>query len=68
MYQRLYALLRRVCKCRDVSDAEMSGVHFHCGPPVDHVLKVMKRLFIEQDIRYWNYSGRGMTWGIVPKP
>lgn len=68
MYQRLYVLLRRVYKCHDVSDAEMGSVHFHCGLPVDHVLKVMKWLFIEQDIRYWNYSGRDMTWSIVPKP
>ncbi len=34
---------------------------------VEHILKTIKWLFIEQDIRYWNYSGRQMTWGVVPK-
>ena len=32
------------------------------------VVKVVKWFFIEQDIRYWNHSGRDMTWGIVPEP
>lgn len=68
MYRNLYVLLRKVYECHDVSDAEMNGVHFNCGLPVDHILKAIKWLFIEQDIRYWNYSGRNMTWGIVPEP
>ena len=41
---------------------------FESGFAVDHILKTIKWLFIEQDIRYWNYSGRYMTWGIVPEP
>ena len=68
MYERLYALLRKVYECHDVSDAEINSIHFDCGLPVDHILKAIKWLFIEQDIRYWNYSGRNMTWGIVPEP
>ncbi|MBI2096763.1 MAG: DNA adenine methylase [Candidatus Sungbacteria bacterium] len=30
------------------------------GLPMDLVLKTAKWFFIEQDIRYWNYSGRNM--------
>lgn len=66
MYVRLYALLKRVFECEDVSDAEMRDIHFKSGLPIDHILKAIKWLFIEQDIRYWNYSGRNMTWRIVP--
>ena len=66
MYSRLYNLLRRVFECEDVSDEEMEAIYFNTGLPVDHILKAIKWLFIEQDIRYWNYSGRNMTWGIVP--
>ena len=66
MYTRLYELLRRVFECDDVSDDEMDAIHFSTGLPVDHILKVIKWLFIEQDIRYWNYAGRNMTWGLVP--
>ena len=64
MYARLYELLRRVFECEDVSDDEMEKIHFNTGLPVDHILKAIKWLFIEQDIRYWNY--RNMTWGLVP--
>ena len=66
MYARLHGLLRRVFECEDVSDDEMEAIHFSTGLPVDHILKAIKWLFIEQDIRYWNYSGRNMTWGLVP--
>jgi len=66
MYDRLYDLLKKVFDCHDVLDEEMEGIEFSVGLPVDHIIKTIKWLFIEQDIRYWNYSGRNMTWGVVP--
>ncbi len=30
---------------------------------IEAILKLLKWLFIEQDIRYWNYSGRNMLFG-----
>lgn len=66
MYNRLYDLLLMVYECHDVYPNEYADIHFTVGLPVDHILKTIKWLFIEQDIRYWNYSGREMTWGIVP--
>lgn len=68
MYRKLYLLLRSVYECHDVADKQMEDIKFATGLPVDHILKVIKWLFIEQDIRYWNYSGRNMTWGLVPTP
>ena len=67
-YNRLFTLIQRVYACDDVSDSEMASVSFTTGLPVDHILKVIKWLFIEQDVRYWNYSGRNMTWNIIPQP
>ncbi len=67
MYSRLYVLLKKVYECHDVTEEEINSIQFDEGLPVDHILKTIKWLFIEQDIRYWNYSGRGMTWGIVPE-
>jgi hypothetical protein len=32
---------------------------FHEGLPIDMLLKVLKWLFIEQDVTFWNYYGRG---------
>ena len=66
MYRRLYALLKRVYQCRDVADGELEGLSFSSGLPADHIVKVAKWLFIEQDIRYWSYSGRAMTWSVIP--
>ncbi len=68
MYQRLYGLLKKVFDCHDVTESEMEDIVFESGFAVDHILKTIKWLFIEQDIRYWNYSGRYMTWGIIPEP
>lgn len=68
MYERLHGLLLNIYKCHDVSDEEMDAISFSSGLPVDHILKTIKWLFIEQDIRYWNYSGREMTWSIIPEP
>ena len=61
-YRRLHEALVRVYACEDPEDIlpEYAGLHFEAGMSVDTVLKVVKWLFIEQDIRYWNYSGRGM--------
>ena len=67
-YKKLYSLLEQIFHCQNVEDIEMTKIQFDSGLPVDHILKTIKWLFIEQDIRYWNYSGRSMTWGIVPKP
>lgn len=67
-YARLYQLIQRIYDCEDINDEEMTGFNFTVGLPVDHILKTIKWLFIEQDIRYWNYSGRKMTWNIVPEP
>ena len=68
MYRRFYHLLKRVYECHDVDYSELNGIVFHSGLEPDHILKVIKWLFIEQDIRYWNYSGRAMTWNVIPAP
>lgn len=65
-YKRLYALLRQVYTCQDVSDDIMRGVQINVGMSAEMILKVFKWLFIEQEIRYWNYSGRDMLWQGVP--
>ena len=35
------------------------------GLPIDALLKIIKWMFIEQDIRDWNYSGRAMLWNYI---
>lgn len=67
MYGKLYDILKKVFDCHDVTEEEYRDIYFKNGLPTDHIIKTIKWLFIEQDIRYWNYSGRNMTWGIVPE-
>jgi hypothetical protein len=33
--------------------------------PIEIILLAIKWLFIEQDITYWNWSGRDMLWGHI---
>lgn len=65
-YNRLYDLLEAVYLCNDLQDGELYNIQFLEGYSVEHIIKVLKWLFIEQDIRYWNYSGRTMIWKNIP--
>ncbi|EKA01412.1 DNA adenine methylase [Streptococcus sp. GMD4S] len=67
MYKKLYDLLLKVFECEEITDSEIRAITFNIGYPTDQIVKTIKWLFIEQDIRYWNYSGRNMTWGVIPK-
>ena len=68
MYRELYAILKQVHSCHEISDESYASIQFHQGFPVDMIIKIIQWLFIEQDIRYWNYSGRDMLWSGVPQP
>ena len=68
MYRKLYAILKQVHSCHEISEESYTSIQFHQGFPVDMIIKTIKWLFIEQDIRYWNYSGRDMLWSGVPQP
>ena len=67
-YKKVYTLIKKIYECNLVDDSEIETIRFSVGLSPEHIIKVLKWLFIEQDIRYWNYSGRGMTWGIIPSP
>lgn len=66
MYKKLYEALKCIYECKNIDNIKTQEIKFSSGLPVDHIIKVIKWFFIEQDIRYWNYSGREMTWSIVP--
>ena len=48
-------LINNIYKCNPVSFLDS---YDFLGLPVDVCIKLLKWLFIEQDITYWNYSGR----------
>lgn len=61
-YDSFFELLERVYLCEDVDLNEARNIDFDNSLPCDLILATVKWLFIEQDIRYWNYSGRAMLW------
>lgn len=68
LYTRLYELIRSVYDCQEVLGQEIGQINFDKGFSVELLIKTIKWLFIEQDIRYWNYSGRDMLWCSIPHP
>jgi hypothetical protein len=60
--KQLHEMIERVFRCEDPEDfiEDCRALTFSSGLDVETILKVVKWLFIEQDIRYWNYSGRNM--------
>lgn len=61
-YANLRLLIDRIFNCVEVSPQEYAGFTFQTGYPVDMICKCIKWLFIEQDITYWNWSGRNMLY------
>jgi len=64
-FDALYNVLRQIYNCVDVSEEILCSIQFSQGLPTDVIAKTLKWLFIEQDIRYWNYSGRDMLWQAI---
>lgn len=51
-------LIERIYRCENISNAEYRELQFTQGHSIELILKVIKWLFIEQDVTYWNFSGR----------
>ena len=62
MYRKVSEIIRRIYSCEDVSPTELRKLQFEVGLPVDGILMCIKWLFIEQDVTYWNWSGRAMLF------
>ena len=61
-YNQLLNLINSVFLCEDPVDIlkQHNDLSFNRGFSIELILKVIKWFFIEQDIRYWNWSGRNM--------
>ena len=63
----LMRMIKEVYECRSPSEVakEHPNLKFEKGLSVELVLKVLKWLFIEQDVTYWNYDGRTMLFSAI---
>ena len=68
MYNLLYDDIQQIFECKkDCEEINIKNVVFNDnGLSIEHILKLLKWFFIEQDIRYWNYSGRNMLFENIP--
>lgn len=70
-YNRLLELIKGIYLCKDPeriylkNKEELSKIN--TGYSVEIILKTIKWLFIEQDVRYWNWSGRNKFWEVINK-
>ena len=61
-YSSLSAIICRIFNCNEIDPLEYNAFTFQSGYPVDMICKCIKWLFIEQDMTYWNWSGRNMLY------
>jgi hypothetical protein len=61
-YERLYRAICSVYDCKSPEDElkALNDLKFTSGFSIELLLKVIKWLLIEQDVTYWNWSGRSM--------
>lgn len=60
-YSKLMMAIDRVWHCEEPNDVLKDlTFSFKKGLPTDALLKILKWLFIEQDVTYWNWDGRMM--------
>lgn len=66
-FEILKSLITSVYQCEDIDSLSLGDCIFDVGLPIDLLLRVFKWLFIEQDITYWNKSGREMFYNAIMK-
>ena len=61
-YEKVSKVLSKLYNCEFVNEEEYSNIYFEMGIEIEGILKIIKWLFLEQDVTYWNYSGRAMLY------
>lgn len=64
-FNKLKDLLDKTYNCQAICQTEYQQYAFATGFSVELIFKVLKWLFIEQDITYWNRRGREMLYSGV---
>ena len=66
LYSQLINYIEQIYDCQiEVEGIDFNALNFNIGFDTDLLLHCIKWFFIEQDIRYWNYSGRAMLYDSI---
>ena len=60
--QKLKGLITQIYNCEEPNEDIINSCRFTTGLPLDLLLYTIKWLFLEQDMTYWNQSGREMNY------
>lgn len=61
-YEKVKILIKRIYSCEHIDAEEVRYLSFKGGHSIEAILMSIKWLFIEQDVTYWNWSGRNMLY------
>ena len=68
-YAQIRTALTKIYECQPYDRNSITGFSFldyqENQHPIEIILLATKWLFIEQDITYWNWSGRNMLWNFI---
>jgi hypothetical protein len=67
-YRIIFNVLEQIFNCSVSNILQLPTAAFSTGLHPRIIYGLMKWLFVEQDIRYWNYSGRNSLWSGIPRP
>lgn len=59
-YDQISHLINRIYVCEDINRNDIPNINRNTGLRPDQLLLAIRWLFIEQDVTYWNWSGRSM--------
>lgn len=62
LYSDFFEQIKLVYNCSNLSKIDFD---FKTGHSTELLLECIKWLFVEQDVTYWNYSGRAMFFGEI---
>lgn len=58
----ILSLITQLYECKELAWNNLHLPPFAVGHDIELILKLIKWLFIEQDVTYWNWSGRNMLY------
>lgn len=67
IYSQMLPIIDKIYKCEDLPNININEILFSTGLNTANLLAAIKWLFIEQDIVYWNYSGRALLFDRIMK-
>lgn len=61
----LWEAITTIYECQEVPGEVLAQLQYTAGHPIDVILSCIKWLFIEQDVTYWNWSGRNKLYSAL---